>query len=243
MNKKRFKLPLGCLIAGGVVTILFGGAVSISTLTSIFAPAPEPTLDTNLIFTAAIETAQAINLETQAASNPTISSFPTATKTLVPAVIAIDTQASLPTATNAIIPVNGASCSPHNPPQTGRVVDVVDGDTIKVLLDQDGKTCSVRYIGMDTSENTSQIEYFGPEATAKNAELVYSKIVILFKDVSETDRYGRLLRYLIADGAFVNYELVAQGYAKTASYPPDITCVGGAPQSPSLEAEACCSTA
>lgn len=111
------------------------------------------------------------------------------------------------------------------PPQTGIVVDVVDGDTIKVLLDADGRTYSVRYIGMDTPENTSQVEYFGPEATAKNSELVYGKTVILIKDVSETDRYGRLLRYVIAGNVFINYELVAQGYANTASYPPDIACI------------------
>jgi micrococcal nuclease len=121
--------------------------------------------------------------------------------------------------------VTGAACIPGNPPQTGKVVDVVDGDTIKVLLDADGQTYSVRYIGMDTPENTSQVEYFGPEATGKNSELVYGKTVTLIKDVSETDRYGRLLRYVIADDLFVNYELVAQGYANTASYPPDIACI------------------
>jgi endonuclease YncB( thermonuclease family) len=94
-----------------------------------------------------------------------------------------------------------------------------------VLLDEDGKTYSVRYIGMDTPENTSQVEYFGPEATAKNSELVYGKSVTLIKDVSETDPFGRLLRYVIADGLFVNYELVAQGFANTTSYPPDIACI------------------
>jgi len=74
INKKRYKLPLGCLVAGGVVAILFGGAFSISTLTSIFAPAPETTMDTNLISTTAFETAQAMNRETQAASSSTIES-------------------------------------------------------------------------------------------------------------------------------------------------------------------------
>jgi endonuclease YncB( thermonuclease family) len=105
------------------------------------------------------------------------------------------------------------------------VVNVVDGDTIMVLLDQDGKTYTVRYIGMDTPENTSQVEYFGPEATAKNIELVYGKAVMLIKDVSETDRYNRLLRYVLVDDIFVNFELVAQGYANTASYPPDTSCI------------------
>jgi micrococcal nuclease len=102
---------------------------------------------------------------------------------------------------------------------------VIDGDTIKVLLDGDGQTYTVRYIGMDTPEDTSQIEYFGPEATAKNTDLVYGKAVTMYKDVSEVDPFGRLLRYVIAENIFVNYELVALGYANTASYPPDVACI------------------
>ena len=47
----------------------------------------------------------------------------------------------------------------------------------------------------------------------------------MIKDVSETDIYGRLLRYILVDNIFVNYELVAQGYANTASFPPDIACI------------------
>jgi hypothetical protein len=105
------------------------------------------------------------------------------------------------------------------------VVDVVDGDTIKVLLDEDGKTYTVRYIGMNTPESTTQVEYFGAEASAKNAQLVFGKNVTLIKDVSETDPYGRLLRYVIVDGLFINYELVAQGYANMASFPPDVACI------------------
>ena len=218
-NQTRFKLPFGCLIAAGIAATICGIAIPISALSGIFAPAPEPTLDANAIATAAFQTALAMNLQTQAASSPTLeltsTSLPTATVS----------QAPLPTSTEAVIPVTGGACIPGIPPQTGRVVDVVDGDTIKVLLDADGVTYSVRYIGMDTPENTGQVEYFGPEAMAKNSELVYGKTVTLIKDVSETDRYGRLLRYVIADGLFINYELVAQGYANTASYPPDIACI------------------
>ena len=216
-NQKRAKLPIGCLIAAGILATICGIAIPISALSGIFAPAPAPTLDTNAIASAAFQTALAMNLSTQAASSPTLeptsTSLPQATDTLMP----------LPTFTDALIPVTGAAFIPDNPPQTGQVVDVVDGDTIKVLLDEDGKTYTVRYIGMDTPENTSQIEYFGPEAMAKNGELVYSKSVTLIKDVSETDRYGRLLHYVIADGLFVNYELVAQGYANNRCSPSTTT--------------------
>ncbi|HSJ86551.1 MAG TPA: thermonuclease family protein, partial [Anaerolineales bacterium] len=147
------------------------------------------------------------------------------TYTSAPAVvnIAIDTPVIDMTSVAFFIAVTGGSCIPNNTAQTGKVVDVVDGDTIKVLLDEDGKTYSVRYIGMDTPEYTTKIEYYGSEAAVKNVELVMGKTVTLIKDVSETDRYGRLLRYVIADNMFVNYELVAQGFANTASFPPDIS--------------------
>lgn len=109
----------------------------------------------------------------------------------------------------------------------GTVVYIVDGDTIDV--DVDGTVQRVRYIGMDTPETKHPdmaVECFGPEASAKNEELVAGKTVYLEKDVSETDRYGRLLRYVWIGhpGALVmvNEELVRQGYASVATFPPDV---------------------
>jgi len=46
--------------------------------------------------------------------------------------------------------------------------------------------------------------------------------VTLEKDISETDKYGRLLRYVYVDDLFVNGELVRLGYAEAVSYPPDV---------------------
>ena len=216
------KLPISVLIGGGVAaTLCCLGIVFVFFLSLLYPiPAALPTTDVNMIGTAVLETAIAIRLQTLSVQSPTPENAPTELPT--------ETQAPLPTAT--IQPIQalnapGASCIPNNPPQTGLVVEVVDGDTIKVLLDQDGQTYSVRYIGMDTPENTSQVEYFGVEAAAKNSELVYGKRETLFKDVSETDKYNRLLRYVLVDDIFVNYELVTQGYANTASYPPDISCI------------------
>lgn len=220
-NQMRHKHP----IAAKIWATLFWGIVMIFLFACTLTPVSNPTLDSSEIATYAFETAQVLDAQTQAAASPTVGSTLTPTETQISLLIATDTQPPLPTLTDAIIPVTGGDCIPNDPPQTGRVVDVVDGDTIKVLLDADGKTYSVRYIGMDTPENTSQVEYFGPEATAKNSELIYGKTVILIKDVSETDQYGRLLRYVVTDDIFVNYELVAQGYANTVSYPPDIACI------------------
>lgn len=100
------------------------------------------------------------------------------------------------------------------------VTKVVDGDTIELST---GET--VRYIGIDTPETVDPkrpVGCYGKEASNKNKELVLGKAVTLEKDVSETDKYGRLLRYVYVDSLFVNDYLVRQGFAKASSYPPDV---------------------
>jgi micrococcal nuclease len=97
---------------------------------------------------------------------------------------------------------------------------VIDGDT--VVLSNGSR---VRYIGIDTPEMTddrAEVRCFAKAAAAKNAELVLGKAVRLKKDVNETDRYGRLVRYVYQGGVFVNLELVRQGYASAYRYPPDV---------------------
>lgn len=107
---------------------------------------------------------------------------------------------------------------------TSKVIRVVDGDTIELESGQ-----KVRYIGINTPETvhpTKPVECFGHEASAKNKELVEGKNIELGKDVSETDKYGRLLRYVYVDGIFVNDYLVREGFANSTSFPPDIKYQG-----------------
>lgn len=104
--------------------------------------------------------------------------------------------------------------------QTYKVVRVIDGDTIEL---ENGK--KVRYIGIDTPETVAPNKpegCFGQEASNKNRELVEGKEVRLEKDVNETDRYGRLLRYVYVDEVFINEYMVKEGFAFAVSYPPDI---------------------
>jgi len=117
-----------------------------------------------------------------------------------------------------------SSTLPPSPIATGEylVTRVIDGDTIEI---EGGKR--VRYIGIDTPEITST-DCYGAEATRRNKELVLGKRVDLEKDVSETDRYGRLLRYVyvMAEKGTrieVNKTLVQEGYAQASTYPPDIS--------------------
>jgi micrococcal nuclease len=127
-----------------------------------------------------------------------------------------------PTLSETAVPFPGTTNTPAlvSPAQgeQATVTHVVDGDTIDVALG--GETYRVRYIGMDTPERG---DFFFQEATEANRALVEDQRVILVKDVSETDRFGRLLRYIyLEDGTFVNAELVRQGYAVIATFPPDV---------------------
>lgn len=96
------------------------------------------------------------------------------------------------------------------------VTRVIDGDTIEI---QGGER--VRYIGIDTPETYPDPEPYGLEAQAMNQSLVGGRRVRLERDVSERDRYGRLLRYVFVDDLFVNAELVRLGLAWAIDYPPD----------------------
>jgi micrococcal nuclease len=108
------------------------------------------------------------------------------------------------------------------------VTSITDGDTIRVEID--GHESRLRYIGIDTPESRAPgtpVEPFALAATAANASLVGGAQVVLEKDVSETDRFDRLLRYVWLspdDGAawrLVNLELVRAGLAEAVAYPPD----------------------
>lgn len=101
------------------------------------------------------------------------------------------------------------------------VARAVDGDTVELA---DGT--KVRYVGVNTPEThhpTKGVQCYGKEAQAFNQTLVVGKKVRLVKDVSETDRYGRLLRFVyLEDGTFVNSLLLKEGYAEVMTYPPDV---------------------
>ena len=107
-------------------------------------------------------------------------------------------------------------------PTATLVTKVIDGDTIEV--DIASTSYKVRYMGIDTPElDDKRAEYcaLAQEATKYNRQLVEGKMVRLEKDISETDQYGRLLRYVYIGDTFVNAELVRQGLAWTKVYEPD----------------------
>ena len=116
------------------------------------------------------------------------------------------------------------ACIPHEPPQTGNVVGVLDGNTIKVLLHSDGKIYVIRYIGIAVPKYGETQELYGDVAEAENYSLVFAKSVNMFSDASDKDSAGRLLRYVTVGDNFINLALIQQGLATALTVQPDTAC-------------------
>lgn len=102
------------------------------------------------------------------------------------------------------------------------IIEIVDGDTVKV--DYHGKTETVRLIGIDTPETVDPretVQCFGQEASSRAKELLKGKSVQLESDTSQSDRdkYNRLLRYvLFEDSTNFNKQMIAEGFAYEYTY-------------------------
>lgn len=135
---------------------------------------------------------------------------------------------TLTTGTSAVVGVEGEQVL---------VTEVIDGDTIKISAPKGRDLASggegiitVRFLGIDTPETKDprkSVQCFGKEASNEAKKLLSGKLVILEKDVSETDKYKRLLRYVflpLEDGRllFVNDYLIREGFARVLTYPPDV---------------------
>lgn len=98
-----------------------------------------------------------------------------------------------------------------------RVTEVVDGDTLEVRR-ADGREDRVRLVGINTPEDG---ECLADEAARRLTALVGGRRVRLVRDVSDRDRYGRLLRHVLVGGRSAGQVLVAEGLAFSRAYPPD----------------------
>jgi endonuclease YncB( thermonuclease family) len=115
---------------------------------------------------------------------------------------------------------------------SARVVDVIDGDTLKVRLSS-GARRAVRIIGIDTPESRKPgvpVECGAKSATKHMTRLAFRKRrgrsggqrVRLSTDPTQdrTDRYGRLLAYVDrrSDGKDLGRSMVAAGWAMAYVY-------------------------
>jgi micrococcal nuclease len=108
-----------------------------------------------------------------------------------------------------------------------KVTRVVDGDTMKITLSREQhREETIRLLLIDTPETVhpdKEVQPYGPEASAYAKKLLEDQDVQLEIDVSERDKYGRLLVYLWIGDRMFNEMLLEEGLARVAYViPPNI---------------------
>ena len=154
--------------------------------------------------------------------------------------VALPPAASFLVGVATIVAAGCAGDEAATPPTTGPVESnatlewVIDGDTIDVVM-ADGREERVRLTGIDTPEIARDATADRPARTGECfAEQARDFVVALLpvgtalrleRDIVGRDDFGRLLAYVYrsADGIFVNYEIVRQGYAQPLTIPPNVT--------------------
>jgi micrococcal nuclease len=113
-------------------------------------------------------------------------------------------------------------CLPiHARRDDAQLVKVLSGDA--VLASIHGASFEIRYLGVAAPDPKSDPS--GAERAAiQNRALVEGRLLLLLRDVSEVDSAGRLMRYVMADGVFINEELLRLGVARAAPAEPDGSC-------------------
>lgn len=89
----------------------------------------------------------------------------------------------------------------------GRVVRILDGDTVSVL-DASNTEHRIRLMGIDAPEKK---QAFGGKSKQSLSDLVYDKLVVV--EYSKTDRYGRTVGKILVDGLDANLEQIKAGMA------------------------------
>ncbi|UHA72042.1 thermonuclease family protein [Paenibacillus sp. 481] len=112
---------------------------------------------------------------------------------------------------------------------SAKVVKVVDGDTLDIQLENGQSNERIRLLLVDTPESVhpkKPVQPFGREASDFAKKKLQNRDVEVEFDVSERDKYGRLLAYIWVDGQMFNEELLREGFARVAYvYPPNVKYV------------------
>jgi micrococcal nuclease len=202
-------IAMACAPSANAINTAVAQTQAVKPMATRITPFPTFTIPPTHTYTPTITFTPTLSNTATVTNTATITFTPTTT--LTPTV----TLPSTPT-----LPANVISCIPRNTTrETGLVTEIIDGDTIDVRINN--QVYRVRYIGIDTPERNDP---FYSQATEYNQRLVSGQAVTLVKDISETDRFDRLLRYVMVGERFVNQELVEQGYALASTYPPDVAC-------------------
>jgi micrococcal nuclease len=112
-----------------------------------------------------------------------------------------------------------SGCGSQSPcgPRYGKVVNVVDGDTVDL---ESG--VRIRLLLVDTPETTNgKTDCYGQEAKAFTTATLDGQAVSLQYETECKDRFGRTLAYVSVDGKEINSTLVQNGLACVLYIAPD----------------------
>lgn len=116
--------------------------------------------------------------------------------------------------------LNACGDKSAGPPQSARVVEVIDGDTLVLA-----GGLKVRVLGIDAPEmerDGQPADFLAHQAKAALTGLTLNREVVLECDRLRYDRYGRLLAYVyLPDRTLVNAELVRRGMARVYAHDPN----------------------
>jgi endonuclease YncB( thermonuclease family) len=196
---------------------------------------PTPTLPLSVIQTQNAATAEYESAMATASVPPTMTTMhfdmtqapptttatqetPTPTLTLIGQPPLASSPAQTPSPTLPASTPFPLACLTNSPAMQGKVVDVVDGITVRVLID--GLVYTVRYIGVVLPE----YEGIAQTAAAINGEMVYLKDVSLVGEGIDKDLNGRLLRYVILGDRLINLSLLQQGLVTVDQSASTLSC-------------------
>jgi hypothetical protein len=201
-----FNMPEGKSVQGALAEYLPLQIVSqfafLKTPTAVIADTPLPTA--SAVPTLTLVPPTFVVIESSPAVVSTVDEDPVITMTFTPTAVV---QLTL-----------SKDCIPDSPRQLGKVLEVLDGNTSKMLID--GLVYVVRYIGVGVPGDLLGAN----AATGANVDLVYAKDVTLVADQVDKDPSGRLLRYVLVEDTFVNLELIQKGLTPAAKGEVEAAC-------------------
>jgi len=219
-------LAAGVVGAGYIVLNMPTGRSALEAFTDLLPGQSTPTFDISVYLTPRTATPSPYT----ATPRPTIAIVLTETPTLPPeeqpsptveasAILAssptVEAGAASPTTT---APLAYLSCIPANNRKTANVVEVVDGNTVRALIE--GFVYTVRYIGVSAPTDARFVD----AARIKNRELVYGHEVTLIADIGAQDDRGRLLYYVLVGDSFINLQMIEEGLGLALETPPNTSC-------------------
>ena len=117
--------------------------------------------------------------------------------------------------TDSLTPAPTRTGTPIPDEMRGMVIEVLDGDTLAVVMDGDPMRLAyeVRLLGIDAPPNAST-DPWGIVAYETNVALSNLKVVRLVRDETDFDDDGYLLRYVYVGNTLLNTALVERGLAE-----------------------------